>query len=265
MVREVAERLVGSVLEYLYAEFPGLLLTAVDDGVLLADGRNDGLGADGEVGQRREADVDVDHGRLLAVEGHFLHAVDRHEGRFQPLGPVAQLRPRESPVDGEAVIDAVNVAEIVGDGDLRRPGGQFRLDVEHLAAQFVPQLGNLRSGRGGVQFDLNFRDPVIGFGGDFVDQSHRLNLAFDRLGDELLDLPGRGSRIGADERRRLDDEDRVLLLAQRGETQRTAGQQDEEEEPDYFGTSQGIFGQVHRSVILKSEPVPPRATDRHLP
>ena len=155
LVRKIVEGLVGSVLEYLYAEFPGLFLPAVDDGVLLTDGRNDGFGTDGEVGQRREADIDVDHGRLLAVKSHLLHAVDRHEGRFQSLGPVAQLRPRESPVDGETVIDAVNIAEIVGNGDLRRPGGQFGLDVEHLAAQFVPHLRNFRSRRGGVQFDLD--------------------------------------------------------------------------------------------------------------
>ena len=265
LVRQIVERLVGPVFENLYAELPGLLLPAIDDGVLLADGRDDGFGADGEVGQRRKADVDIDHGRLFAVEGHFLHAVDRHEGRFQPLGPVAQLRPRESPIDGESVIDAVNIAEIVGDGDLRRPGRQFRLDVEHLAAQFVPQLGNLAGRRGGVQFDLDLRNAVIGFGSDLVHEAHRLHLAFDGLGNELLDLRGRGSRVGADERRRFDDEDRILFLAQRREAQRPADQQDEEEKPNHFGVSQGIFGQVHRSVILKSGPAPLRAAGRRRP
>gem|GEM_PF-6153880 len=242
LVRKVVERLVGPVFENLDLEFPGLLLAAVDDGILLADGRDDGFGTDGEIGQRRHADVDVHHGRLLAVEGHLLHAVDRHERRFEPLRPVAQFGPGEPPVDRKPVVDAVHVAEIVGDGHRRSPRGQTRLDVEHLAAQFVPQLRNLPGTCGRVQFDLYFRKSVVGFGGDFVHEAHRLHLAFDGFGDQLLDLLRRSPRIGADERRRLDDEDRILLLAQRGEAQGASRQQHGEEEPDDLGAAQRIFG-----------------------
>ena len=255
LVRKVVERLVGSVLENLYLEFSGLLLAAVDDGILLADGRDDGFGTDGEIGQRRHADIDVHHGRLFAVKGHLLHAVDRHERRFEPLRPVAQFGPGEASVDRKPVVDAVHVAEIVGDGHRRSPRGQARLDVEHLAAQFVPQLRNFGGGCGRVQFDLYLRKPVIGFRSDFMHAAHRLHLAFDGFSDKLLDLLRRGPRIGADERRRLDDEDRILLLAQRGEPQGASRQQHGEEEPDHLGAAQRIFGQVHGGVSLRSGPV----------
>ena len=238
LVRKVVERLVGSVLENLYLEFSGLLLAAVDDGILLADGRDDGFGTDGEIGQRRHADIDVHHGRLFAVEGHLLHAVDRHERRFEPLRPVAQFGPGEAPVDRKPVVDAVHVAEIVGDGHRRSPRGQARLDVEHLAAQFVPQLRNFGGGCGRVQFDLYLRKPVIGFRSDFMHAAHRLHLAFDRLGDEFFDLLRRSPGIGADHRRDFDHKGRILFLSQRGEAQRSPGQQDEEEEPDHLGAAQ---------------------------
>ena len=145
LVRDIVEALVGSGLENLYLERPGLFLAAVDDGVLLADGRHDRLGADSEVGKRCKVDIDVHDGRLLAEKAHLLHAVDRHERRLDPLCPVAQLRPGEAPVDRQAVIDTVDVAEIVGHGHGRSPGRQPGLDVEYLAPQFIPQLGYLGS------------------------------------------------------------------------------------------------------------------------
>lgn len=50
-------------------------------------------------------------------------------------------------------------------------------------------------------------------------EAHRLHLALDGFGHELFDFERRGARVGADQRRTLDDEYRVLLLAQRNEAQ----------------------------------------------
>ena len=68
--------------------------------------------------------------------------------------------------------------------------------------------------------------------------AHRLHLAFDRLGDEFFDLLRRSPGIGADHRRDFDHKGRILFLSQRGEAQRSPGQQDEEEEPDHLGAAQ---------------------------
>ena len=245
LIGDVVERTVGAVLEDADFERPGLLLAAVHHGVLLADGREDRLGTDGEVGQRREAHVDVHHGRLLAEQRHLLHAADRHQRGLDPLRPVAQLGVGEALVGRKAVIDAVDVAEIIGHGDRRSAGRQPGFDVEHLAPQLVPELRDLGRGDGRIQFDQDLRKPVVGLRRDLVHAAHRLHFAFDRLGDELFDLGGRGARIGADERSALDDEDRVLLLAQREEPGRAAQQQDGQKEPDHLRIANGIFGEIH--------------------
>ena len=56
-------------------------------------------------------------------------------------------------------------------------------------------------------------------------QAHRLHLAFDGLSDELFDLRRRGSRIGTDQRRALDDEYGILFFTQREEAQGPSGDQ----------------------------------------
>lgn len=43
-------------------------------------------------------------------------------------------------------------------------------------------------------------------------EAHRLHLALDRFGHKLFDFERRGARVGADQRRTLDDEYRVLLF-----------------------------------------------------
>ena len=265
LVGDVAEVLIGPVLQDLYFERPGLLLAAVDDRVLLADGPHDRFGADREVGERRKADIDVHHGRLLAEERHLLHAVHGHQRRLDPLRPLAQFGPCESAVDRKAVIDAVHVAEIVGHGNGRSPGRQPGLDVEHLAPQLVPQLRNLRGAGRRIEFDHDLRKSVIGLGGDFMHQPHRLHLAFDRLGNELFDLQRRGSGIGADQRRTFDDERRILLFAQRDEAEGAASKQDEKEKPDDFFIFQRIFGQTHDRITLGFAPARPAAADKRPP
>jgi hypothetical protein len=69
-------------------------------------------------------------------------------------------------------------------------------------------------------------------------EAHRLHLALDGFGHELFDFERRGARVGADQRRTLDDEYRVLLLAQRNEAQGSARQQDEKEKPNDFSVLQ---------------------------
>lgn len=69
-------------------------------------------------------------------------------------------------------------------------------------------------------------------------EAHRLHLALDRFGHKLFDFERRGARVGADQRRTLDDEYRVLLLAQRNEAQGSARQQDEKEKPNDFSVLQ---------------------------
>ena len=53
-------------------------------------------------------------------------------------------------------------------------------------------------------------------------EAHRLHLALDRFGHKLFDFERRGARVGADQRRTLDDEYRVLLFSQRNEAQGSA-------------------------------------------
>ena len=54
-------------------------------------------------------------------------------------------------------------------------------------------------------------------------EAHRLHLALDRFGHKLFDFERRGARVGADQRRTLDDEYR---------------QQDEKEKPNDFSVLQ---------------------------
>lgn len=249
MVADIVQPIVNPRFDDPYLHRPGLLLTAVDDGVLLTDGLDDGFGPDREVGQCRKAHIDVHHGVLLPVEGHFLHTVHGHEPRFDPLRPVAQLRPGEAGPGRKAVIDAVHIAEIVAHHDLRRPFGEAGPDVEHLAAQLVPQLGNLAGGSSRIEFDQNLGNAVIGLRGDLVHQPHRLHLTFDGLGHELLDFAGRGAGVGTDDRSALDDENRIFLLAQPEETRHAARQQHGQEEPDHLAVSEGVGRQIHRMFI----------------
>ena len=210
----------------------------------------DGLGTNREVGQCREADVDVHHGRRLAEKGHLLHPVDRRQARLDPLRPFAQLRRRKPGIGRQAVIDAVDVAEVVGHGHRRGTRRQAGLDVEHLAAQLVPQLRNL-AGRGRrIEFDHDFRESVAGLRRDLMHAAHRLHLAFDGFGNERFDFERRSAREVADQGRTLDDENRILLLAQGRETGDTAGEQDKKEEADDLGVAERIFGQIHGLITL---------------
>ncbi len=249
LVGDVVGRAVHAVFEDAHAQRAGLLLAAVGDRVAPGDGLHDRLGPDGEIGERGQADLHVHHGALLAVERDLLHARHGHQRTFDPLRPVAQLRPRVTRIGRQGVVDAVDVAEVVGHGDGRGARREARRDVEHLAAQLVPALGNLARRGGRVEFDQDFRDSVVGLGGDFPHVAHRLHLAADGFGDELLHLKGRSARIGADERRALDDEGGVFLLAEAHEARRAAQEQHGEEEPDDLRIAKRIFGQIHGRII----------------
>ena len=248
LVFQIVEAPVGALFENPHLQLPGPLLAAVDDGVLLADRRHDRLRADRKVRQRRKAHVDIHHGGLLAVEGHLLHPVDGHQRTLQALRPVAQLRLREALVGRQPVVDAVDVAEVVRHGDGRSPRRELRLDVQRLAPQFVPQLGDLPRTGSRIQFDLDLREPVPRLRGDLVHAAHRLHLAFDRFGDELLDLLRRSARVGAEQHRTLDDKGRILLLAQGREARHAPGQQQKEEKADHTAVAQRIFRKVHGRI-----------------
>ncbi len=157
LVGDVVETAVGTLLDDADFERAGLLLAAADHGVLLADGGDDGLGPDGEIGQRRQSDIDVDDGLLLAEQSDFLHAVDGDEQGFEPLRLLAQLAPREPLVDREGVIDAVDIAEIVGHGDA--PAGRRGWTLSTLRRSSSQSWGISRAEVAGSSSTRIFESP----------------------------------------------------------------------------------------------------------
>ena len=249
LVPDVVETLIGSRFDDPYLHVAGQLLAASDQRVLRAENPDDLVGRDEQAGERRHADPDVHHVLLLAEKRHFLHAVDRHQLGLDPLRPVAHLLVRETRIGRQTVVDAEHVAVIVPDRDRRGPLGQDGLHGENLPPKLVPHLRHFVGRSRGQQLDHDFRHAVERLGGDFIDPAHRLNLALDRFGNQLLDLLGRSAGIAGNDRRALDHERRVFLLSEMAERDETADEKHGQKEPDHLRIVERVSRQIHLHLI----------------
>ena len=245
LVADVVEVLVSSRLDQFDLHFAREFFAARNKRILRLKRLNHFRRSYKKIVQRRKAHINVHHPALLAEKGHFLHALDGHERRFDPLRPAAHLLIGKPFSRRKAVINPEHIAEIVAHGDRRRILGHLGLYIEHLAAQLVPHLRHLVGRRGRIQLDHDLRKPVIRFGGDLIDATHRLNFTPDRFGHQLFDLLGRRSRVTGDDRSAFDDERRILFLAELAERNQAADEQQRQEKVNHLSVIEGISGKIH--------------------
>ena len=171
--------------------------------------------------------LDINHLLLHPPEGNLCDIVARQQFGLELLGIRLEFR-IGMPFAGKGEKDAVHIAEIIVHG--RRPGSgrQLILDIVHLPAQLVPNLGNLP----GIEAILNIhkhkgesrlRDRI-----NLLQLPHRLDRLLDRVGDFLLHLRRAGAGIRCDDQCGLDGEIRKfqapqLLVGQKSSTNQQDG------------------------------------------
>ncbi len=178
------------------------------DGVLRLQGGDQGRTVDAEAGElgSRELHIhpqQVDLGDIRQLQQPVAHVVQI----------IAQLAVGE-PVRGEAVDDAVGVAELVIEARPHQALGQRALDVADLLAHLVPDVRN-RARRGGVlQVD---EDRGIAGGGEafqIVEAGRLLQLALQPVGHLLDGVGQRRAWQGGLHHHGLDGEFGILAAAE---------------------------------------------------
>ena len=153
--------------------------------------------------------LDIDDLRLHAVEGDPFDVLNQQQLALEQVGELLQLGVGVA-VAGQGEVDAVDVAEIVVDQGGTGAGWKMPLGVTHLAAEFVPDLGQ------GVLVVLvldvhgDGREASFRFGGHALELPELLGRLLDHVGDLFLDLLGGRAGIGGDHQGRLDAELGVL-------------------------------------------------------
>ena len=198
------------------------------DGVLRLKGGDQRRLVEAEPGDLVGRELDVDALVLHAEHVDLRHVGDLQQARADILDIVAQL-PAGKAVGGEAVDDAVGVAELVvepgAEGSLR----QRILDVAHLLADLIPDVRNIGLGRRSLQRHENGGDAGLGVALDVVEMRRFLELALDALGQLLQRLiDGRPRPLGLDHHG-LDGEGGVLAAPEAGVAP-GAGQRDHQHE-----------------------------------
>ena len=216
----------------------------IDHRVLRGQGVDDCRPRNAQRGKRFLLHINIDRAVLHAPQADTPHPFDKRQLALQIFGIIAQLVMRE-PVGGERDDKARHIPEIVI--DRRTPGtwGQLGFDVADLAAQRVPDLGQLVRPVIRPDLDHDRRDTGAAFAGDIVDFLDFLKLTLDRFGDFLFHLFRPRPRIGGDDHSRFDRELRVFELAQRVKAADAAKDHQYDREPRKFGIADGEAGQIH--------------------
>ena len=137
------------------AVFTRLDRSGINDLVLSGESTGDIGRRQAAAGHHRRFDRHVDRRCLHTIDLHTCHILDLEQFVFKPFGFVFHFAPRAA-IARDAVKNTQHVAEIVVHHRRPRPGGQLRLDVTDLAAQFVPQLLHLVGPNLFFDIDRNF-------------------------------------------------------------------------------------------------------------
>ena len=188
---------------------PGLHDARGGDGVLGLQ-RGDQRGAvDPEARQLLGRELDV-NALVLGPENVDLGDVRQLEQLLADVVDVVPQLPVREPVRGEAVDDAVGVAELVVEAGADDSLRQRVADVADLLAHLVPDVRHLRRGRRILQVDED-RGLARGRVALQVVQARRLlQLALEAVGDLLERVADRGARPCGLHHHGLDGEVRIL-------------------------------------------------------
>ena len=215
--------------------------------------RRDGV-LGGEGGDQRGA-VDPEAGELLGRELHIDALVLRPEDvdlrdvrQFEELladvvDSVPELAMGE-PVGGEAIDDAIGVAELVVEAGADDALRQVVPDVVDLLAHLIPDVRNLGRGRRILQVDEHRGLPGGRVAFQIVEVRRLLELALEAVGDLLERVADRGAGPADLHDHGLDGEVRILASPE-PEVGSDARHHDDEHEIDHERTmADRPFGEV---------------------
>ena len=138
------------------------------DRILLRDCTLEARLGNAEMGQLGEAGIEVDPPILNAPERHPRHSGDQAQLLLQVGGVPFDLGGAVA-VAGDGEQQAIDIAEVIAHGRRSGTPGQLRRDVADLAAQLVPDLGNLLARIGRLDDDLDGGQPLLRGGFEMVD------------------------------------------------------------------------------------------------
>ena len=222
---------------------PGLHDPRGGDGVLRLQRRDQRGAVDPEAGQLLGRELDI-HPLVLGPEDVDLRDVRQLEELLADLVHVVPQLPVCESVRGEAVDDAVGVAELVvevGADDSQR---QRAADVAHLLAHLVPDVRHLGRRRRVLQVDEDRGLACGRIALQVVEARRFLELALDAVRDLLERVADRGAGPDGLHHHGLDREVRVLAPPE-PEVGPDARDHDDEHEIGHQGTvPDRPFGEV---------------------
>ncbi len=202
------------------------------------------LGRNAQLRHAGAGHLDIDRLGTLSPEGDLGHIGHQQQLSLEELGDVPQLRIGIA-VAGQAQKNPEGIAKIVVDDGRLYPQRQLGLNIAHLAAQFIPNLGQagpvvlLRHCR------IDDRETGPRDGPHLLELAPGLDGFLNSLRDLFLHLPGTGPGILSRDDRIFDGKLGIFQTSQRLERVNTTNQCDRRQNQRGGASGDGEFGEIH--------------------